>query len=368
MTMTSIERVTRALQRRPVDQAPAALSPWDETIRRWVREGHLREGEDVHEHFAQDIHRDGWITGTVDLDFTPQVLEETEETILMLDGNGATLRRHKRHTHTPEHVDFAIKDRAGWEARAKPKLVAPDRRRIAFEGYRTRKRQAAERQRYFCWGGGGPFEQIAPICGHEHMLVGMAEDPAWVREMVMTFSRLTVTHLEILFAEEGLPDGFFFSEDMGFKHHPFMSPAMYREIVWPGHKLLFDYAHSLGCKVIMHSCGYVEPLVPGMIEAGLDCLQAMEVKAGMDLPKLFDRFGDRLAFYGGLDVRALIDNDRARINAELDKMRYVLDRGGGYILHTDHSEPPEIDYATMRYFIDQGRRISRQTARPGVTS
>ena len=150
----------------------------------------------------------------------------------------------------------------------------------------------------------------------------------------------------------------FFYEDMGFKGKPFMSPAMYKEIMLPGHKLLFDYAHSLGCKVIVHSCGYVEPLVPGLIEAGMDCLQAMEVKAGMDLPALFERFGDRIAFYGGIDVRTLISNDRIQIEKELlKKIPPVVNNGGGYILHSDHSEPPEVDYETMQYFIKRGREI-----------
>ena len=137
-----------------------------------------------------------------------------------------------------------------------------------------------------------------------------------------------------------------------------MSPGMYAEILQPGHAKLFQFAHRLGLKVIVHSCGYVEPLVPGLIEAGMDCLQAMEVKAGMDLPTLFDRFGERIAFYGGLDVRTLIDNDRPAIDRELEKMRYVLERGGGFILHSDHSEPPEVDYETMRYFVDHGRELS----------
>jgi hypothetical protein len=44
------------------------------------------------------------------------------------------------------------------------------------------------------------------VCGHEFMLIGMAEDPDWVRDMVTTFSEFTIKHLEVLFAEEGLPD------------------------------------------------------------------------------------------------------------------------------------------------------------------
>jgi uroporphyrinogen decarboxylase len=235
-----------------------------------------------------------------------------------------------------------------------------DRRRIPFESYRQAKAFAAEKQRFFCWGGVGPFEQIHPVCGHEYMLMGMALDPDWVKDMVHVYVDLTINHLELLFAEEGKPDGMFFYEDMGFKYRPFMSPSMYEEIIMPGHKRLFDFSHSLGCKVIVHSCGYVEPLVPGLIEAGMDCLQAMEVKAGMDLPKLFKRFGDRISFFGGVDVRCLISNNRAMIDEEMDrKILPVVTNGGGYILHSDHSEPPEVDYETMRYFVERGRTLGR---------
>ncbi|MGE5531625.1 MAG: uroporphyrinogen decarboxylase family protein, partial [Bacteroidota bacterium] len=188
----------------------------------------------------------------------------------------------------------------------------------------------------------------------------MALDPDWVKDMVMTYARLTVNSLEVLFAEEGRPEGFFFYEDMGFKNRPFMSPAMYQEIIEPGHKLLFDFAHSNGGKVLVHSCGYVEPLCPGLIRAGMDCLQAMEVKAGMDLPTLFEKFGDKISFFGGVDVRCLISNDFAQIDCEMDrKILPVVQGGGGYILHSDHSEPPEINYETMKYFVERGRKLGR---------
>ena len=360
MSMTSHERVSLTLERKPVDVTPIAVSPWSETIERWRREGHIGPEEDVAEHFGQDLRAVGGISSVVDLDFIPQVIEETEETVLELNGNGATLRRHKLHASTPEHVDFKVRDRATWEEFARPGLAAFDRRRIPFEAYRNGKAFAAEKQRFFCWGGVAAFEQMHPLCGHEYMLMGMALEPDWVRDMVQVYTDLTINHLEVLFAEEGTPDGFFVYEDMGFKHRPFMSPAMYKEIVQPGHERLFGFAHSLGCKVIVHSCGYVEPLVPGLIEAGMDCLQAMEVKAGMDMPTLFQRFGDRIAFYGGVDVRCLISNDRAQIDAEMDRaILPVVTSGGGYILHSDHSEPPEVDYATMCYFIERGRTLGR---------
>lgn len=360
--MTSYERFAAALARKPVDMLPVKVSPWGDTVKRWREEGHIGPEEDIAEHFGQDMREAGWIDCVADLDFENEIMEETEETILTRDGNGALLRRHKLHDSTPEHVDFAVKDRYGWEELIKPLLLDVDKRRIPFESYRKEKAYAAEKQKYLCWGGVAPFEQMHPICGHEYMLMGMALDPDWVKDMVNTYADFTIKHLEVLFAEEGKPDGLFFYEDMGFKNKPFMSPAMYREIVQPGHKKLFDYAHSLGCKVIVHSCGYVEPLVPGLIEAGMDCLQAMEVKAGMDLPTLFSRFGDKIAFFGGLDVRTLISNDRAAIDAELQKIVPIVKGGGGYILHTDHSEPPEVDHETMHYFIDRAREIAKAAA------
>ena len=273
----------------------------------------------------------------------------------------AKLRRHKLHASTPEHVDFTVKDRAGWEEFARTKLIAFDRRRIPFEDYRKGKTLAAEKQRFMCWEGSGPFEQMHPLCGHEYFLMGMAMDPEWVKDMVEVYSNLTIKHLEVLFSEEGTPDGLLFDEDMGFKFRPFMSPTMYEELVMPGHKKLFDYAHSLGCKVIVHSCGYVEPLVPGLIRAGMDCLQAMEVKAGMDMPRLFEKFGEKISFYGNIDARVLIANDRSAIDKELvKKIPPIIKGGGGYILHSDHSEPPETDYETIWYFINRGREIARK--------
>jgi uroporphyrinogen decarboxylase len=193
------------------------------------------------------------------------------------------------------------------------------------------------------------------------MLMGMALDPEWVLDMVMTYARMTIMHLDTLFAEEGVPDFMFFYEDMGFKDKPFMSPAMYEELVMPGHKLLFDHAHAKGMKTVVHSCGFVEPLVPGLIRAGMDCLQAMEVKAGMDMPRLAAQYGDQITFCGNIDIRIIASNDRAAIDAELNrKILPVLKMGSGYLLHSDHSIPPDVDHDTLHWFFDHGRRITER--------
>jgi uroporphyrinogen decarboxylase len=107
----------------------------------------------------------------------------------------------------------------------------------------------------------------------------------------------------------------------------------------------------------MHSCGYVEPLVPGMIEAGVDCLQVIEVKAGMDLLRLYRDFGDRLSFMGGIDVRVLYTNNKAEIEGELAAKRPVVKGHYGYVLHSDHSIPDQVEYESYRYFVERGLQL-----------
>ncbi len=362
--LTSFERFHNTLHHLPVDQIPCYDAPWSDTITRWQREGHLAPGESQIDALDMDMSSGGWINCVADIDFTEQVLEETEETVLKLDGNGAMLRQHKQHDSTPEHVDFTVKDRAAWEERIKPHLLEVDRRRIPIDEYRKEKTIAAEKQRFFIWWGVAPFEQMHPVCGHENLLVGMALDPEWVQDMVMTYAEFTLHHLEVLFAEGGKPDAMFFGEDMGFKLKPFMSPAMYAEIMQPGHKLLFDWAHGQGMKVAVHSCGFIEPLIPGLIEAGMDCLQPMEVKAGNDVRRLHALYGDQLAYWGNIDARVLCTNDRAQLDAELEsKLPEILENGAAYILMSDHSIPPMVDFETMQYFFARGREISRETFR-----
>ncbi len=351
--MTGVERTANLMYRRPVDRIGLYEHFWSDTHREWENKGWVKEGENFADIFSFDMEECWPFKMVADLDFVPVTIEENEDTRLVRDGNGALLRRHKKHDTTPEHVDFLVKDRANWLEYIKPKLVADDRR-INFEAYRNAKARAKEKNRFFFYSGVLPFELMHPVCGHEYMLMGMALDPDWVRDMVNTYSRLTVELEEILFAKEGLPDGFWYYEDMGFLGRPFMSPQMYMEIVQPGHRYVFDYNKSIKKPVLVHSCGMVEKLIPGLLEAGMDCLQVIEVKAGMDLLKLYKEYGHCLSFMGGIDVRELYTNDIARVRAEIDKKVPIVKAGFGYTLHSDHSIPNTVDFATYREFIEYG--------------
>lgn len=356
--LTGVERIGNILRHKPVDRIGLFEHFWGDTLKKWQVTGHIQESEDLATHFGFDMASCWAFNLTADLNFEPEVIEETEETVLTRDGNGALLRRHKLHNATPEHVDFAVKDRASWEALIKP-LLLPTRDRIKFDQYKEAKRISQEHNRFFCWSGVNVFELMHPVCGHEYMLMGMALDPEWIRDMANTYADVTIALMEILFAETGLPDGIWFYEDMGFKQHPFMSPAMYQELIQPAHKKTIDFAHAQGLPVIMHSCGFIEPLLPHVVEAGIDCLQVIEVKAGMDLLRIARNFGDRIALCGGMDARNLVANDQVAILAELEEKVPAIKELAGYILHSDHSIPTTTEYETYRFFVDKGLALGR---------
>lgn len=354
--MTGKERVERQLAHLPVDRMAVAEEFWGQTIQRWVAAGKMQRGEDPVNHFELDLSTLWAFNYTIHFDEQEKRLEEDDETYLLLNRNHARLRYHKTKTTPPENVAYEITDRQSWEELAKP-FIKPERGRINFAGYHHAKQDAAAHNRFFCWSGIPVFENMHPVCGHETMLMSMILDPDWIKDMCETYTELNINLMEILFAEEGLPDAIWFYEDMGFLQRPFMSPEMYKELIQPSHRRLCDYAHSLGLKVIMHSCGYVEPLLPGMIEAGINCLEAIEVKSGMDLLRIDRNYGEQIALMGGLDIRPVGSNDQDGIRRELESKLPLLKAHKGFIFHSDHSIPDSTDYDTYRYFLELGKEL-----------
>jgi len=107
-------------------------------------------------------------------------------------------------------------------------------------------------------------------------------------------------------------------------------------------------------KVVMHSCGFVQSLLPHIVESGIDCLQSIEVKAGNDILQMKKEFGDKLAFCGGMNAISLLSNDKKIIKEELDRKIKYLMQGSGYILHSDHSIPDQVSYESYNFFRTHG--------------
>jgi len=336
--MTSRERILRTLNHQIPDRVPIEDSPWSSAIQRWHKEG-LPEDTSPAEHFGYEMANFGADTSPR---FPVKVLEKNEEYIITTTPQGGKRKNHRDYSTTPEIIDWPIKTKDDWKEMKKK--LKPDFTRVDWASGLAGNKTAREEGKFVCFCGGYGYDILQSYLKSEQLLITMVEDPAWIKDMVMTFAELTLVMAELMMSNGFKFDGAFIYNDMGYKNGLLFSPDTYNKTHYEADKLVFGYFHSKGMKTILHSCGNVEELIPVLIEVGLDCLQPLEVKAGMDLIKLKEKYGDKLSFMGGIDVRNMADPDTAKIEEEIKKKFEVAKKNGGYIYHSDHSIPKNVSF------------------------
>lgn len=342
--MTSRERVLAACAHQEPDRVPIHDSPWETTVARWRREG-LPEGKSPGDYFGYEFAPLG---ADISLQLPEEVIEETDEYVVKRNSNGAIVRDWKSATSTPEMVDFTIKDRKKWEE-LKGRLEWNDSR-VDWEKAREGLAWARKTGKFLCFHGVLGYDYCQGLVGSQRLLEAMVLDPDWVRDMMDRVADLLTRAASELISRGIKFDGAWVCDDMGYRNGLLFSPDHFRRLSKPAHKRLYGCFHDHGCPVILHSCGCVKDLVPDLVEIGLDCLQPLEVKAGMDLVELKKTYGEKLAFMGGIDVRKMSDPDPSIIEEEIRTKFEAAMPGGGYIYHSDHSVPDDVSF-------DQYRRV-----------
>ena len=351
--MTTRQRMTRMFEHRDADRVPITDSPWGSTLARWRREG-LPEGVPWSEYFGLD-HFAG-----IGVDNSPRypvrTIEETEEYSITTNSWGATLKNFKKHGGVPEFLDFTIVDRDTWAAAKK--RMTPARDRIDWnyleKNYARWQQQGAWTTACF-WFGFDVTHSWA--VGTDRVLMAIIEDPQWLVDIFNTYLDLDIALFEMIWDAGYRFDAISWPDDMGYKGKQFFSVQTYRELLKPVHKRAVDWAHARGIKAELHSCGDIRPLIPEIIDIGIDMLNPIEVKAGMDPIALKGQYGDKLVFHGG--INAALYWEPQKLYAHMREVVPVLKRNGGYVLSTDHSVPDSVSLEDFRKFTDLARQLAR---------
>jgi len=194
----------------------------------------------------------------------------------------------------------------------------------------------------------GPFWQLREWLGFEQLCVLFHDDPGWIREMVAFWETHVARLLENAF-QFVQPDFVHLSEDMAYKEHAMISPAMTREFLLPTYQRWGEIIRRNQCPIYaMDSDGHVGELIPIWIEAGINACDPMEVAAGNDILKYRQRFGKQMAFRGGVDKR-LIAKGGAAIEGEIKRLMPII-RDGGYIPGCDHGVPADVSWPDFVYY------------------
>ena len=138
-------------------------------------------------------------------------------------------------------------------------------------------------------------------------------------------------------AAADLMDIFFIGNDFGGQTGPLISEKIFRRFFVPHLKRLAELGHQYGLKVLMHCCGGFYPLIPAMIEAGLDGIQALQPTCrGMNPRDLKNDFGGKILLMGGVDTQLLIEGTPEQAEAETRSVIEIMKPGGGFICSPSH--------------------------------
>ncbi len=142
-----------------------------------------------------------------------------------------------------------------------------------------------------------------------------------------------VLHLLIKRHAESGVDGIIFYEDWGTQTGTLVSPELWRQEFFPRFKRICDLSHELKLKVFMHSCGQIKAIIPGLIEAGIDCFQFDQPELhGLDVLASYQK-KNKITFWSPVDVQTtLLSKDKSMIQAVAREMIDKLWQGrGGFI-------------------------------------
>ena len=349
--MTSRERFARMFAHKEADRIPIIDSPWAGTTRRWIREG-MPADVDWREYFGLDK------VACVFVDMTPRypeiLLEENERSYVKTSKWGVTMRHFKEEDSTPEFLDYKVTTPEAWEdCKARMLEDAEDRIDWAFfkRNYPLWQKEGQWIQARFYFG----FDATHSwMMGTENHLIAMYEEPEMVADMYNTYLDCCIKQFSKLWDAGYKFDEIRWADDMGYKGTTFFSNELYRELLKPVHKRAIEWAHERGIYAQLHSCGNIMSRIDDLVEIGLDALNPLEVKAGMEPLTLKEKYGDKLVLHGG--INAVLWDDKEAVTEEIRRCVPKLKEKGGYIFSSDHSIPNTVSLENFRAIVDEVKR------------
>ena len=380
--MNSRTTVDALLRKKKYEYIPLRDGPWGDTINAWVRQGYPThmvhkkvgetywqidgsspevtvEGEYEEPVPAGDVFNYDMTGAGIGVDWVPklgysELLQETDDWAIRRNGAGAAYKYWKRKSGTPEHIDFLMNSREVWERDYRPFLLELDPRRVNMVDGRVNYAKAVASGKWMEMGNMFVWEGMRQAMGDVNLYTSLALDPGWIHDHNRVYTDFYKRHYAYIFEQVGKPDGIWLYEDLGYNKGLFASPKLLRELIFPYYRELVDFFHSYDLPVILHSCGSTYQALPMIVDVGFDALNPMERKAEGNDPFVFaEKYGDKLAFIGGLDARVFESNDRDTIKREVT---YFIEgmkaRGARFVFSSDHSISYNTHYDSYLYALE----------------
>ncbi|HOZ49800.1 MAG TPA: uroporphyrinogen decarboxylase family protein [Candidatus Hydrogenedentes bacterium] len=208
----------------------------------------------------------------------------------------------------------------------------------------------------------GVLELGCWMCGYSSFLTRMAMDTGFVRAFFDRYFAIQMRVVEQYYGAIGEYVGIAMSgDDFGMQLGPLVSPAMFEALVAPYFSERIARTKALGPRYYWHhSCGSVVGLLDEIIGCGVDILNPIQTSAhGMTPRGLKEAYGERLTFWGAIDVQDLLrtatpDDVAACVHETIS----VLGRNGGYVLAPAHNVQNDVPVENIAAMIEAARGVT----------
>ena len=210
--------------------------------------------------------------------------------------------------------------------------------------------------------GGNILETGNSLRGFTRFMMDLAIGGAFVEDLIGGIVETQFRNLKLFLQAVGnYVQIVQFGDDLGMQDRLIISRSMYQKFIFPGHQQLFQYVHqNSNCSVFIHSCGSIRPLIPDLIEAGVDILNPVQTSAeNMDPKQLKEEFGEKITFWGGgCDTQHVLpfaapDDITRHVREQIE----ILAPGGGFVFNQIHNIQADIPPKNIVAMFDAAREF-----------
>lgn len=283
----------------------------------------------------------------------PVILSETEDEQVSIDSMGRKMRLSRKCSTIPLPFSYPVETPEDWD-RVKGWYKFTDDR-LDIETIKQMKKLRDEGTLINFEMPGG-FDEIRCLMGEENLCYAMIDEPEMIEDMLATFGALVKEGMERTMEYVGI-DELFVHEDMAGISGPLIGPKHVKQYISPYYKAMWETAKQGGATLFSQdSDGNMEAVIDTFLETGLNIMYPAEPKAGMDIVKLRQKYGTKVAFKGGIDKFAL-RGTKEDVRKELEYKMSAPMLGGGTIFALDHRIPNGVPIENYRYYVKLGREL-----------
>ncbi|UCG17244.1 MAG: hypothetical protein JSV19_04275 [Phycisphaerales bacterium] len=182
---------------------------------------------------------------------------------------------------------------------------------------------------------GGVFEFSSQLVGIEKFLMGIYMDPDFIQTVIDRVGAFIGDTFKT-FCGMGPVKAVWLGDDLGSKNATMVDPAFLRRTVFPWYRRYAELAHEAGRLFLLHSCGNLTAIMDDLVELGVDAKHSFE-DAIMPVEQVKQRWGDRLAILGGVDVDILSRGSEQQVRDRTEAILHSCAPGGGFACGSGNS-------------------------------